>query len=263
MSTSQEIIDKAIQDSERLRATLKRRKSPQVRSAAEKSIVKATSLAWFNNYRVEVVKTIDSELLNPVDAIYKFLLDSSEKAASRNLFDGSLKKLKIALVGIRGYTLAPPSTPKQTTDQPPDFSKLVVDTKMRDVIENRWVECTRCISANAPLSATVMMGGLLEALLLGRINKETNKAPIFTAKSVPKDPAGKGLPMKEWTLRNYIDIAHELGWISQSAKDVGEVLRDYRNYVHPYKELSHGVTIRGADAVLFWEICKNITRQLL
>jgi len=54
-----------------------------------------------------------------------------------------------------------------------------------------------------------------------------------------------------------------LKWISQSAKDVGDVLRDFRNYVHPQKELSHGVIIIKDDAILFWEIAKNITRQIL
>jgi hypothetical protein len=70
-------------------------------------------------------------------------------------------------------------------------------------------------------------------------------------------------PLNEWTLKNYIDVGHDLGWISVSAKDVGEVLRDYRNYIHPYKQLSHGINLTTEDASLFWEISKNISRQVI
>jgi len=64
-------------------------------------------------------------------------------------------------------------------------------------------------------------------------------------------------------LKNYIDVAHELQWISESAKDVGVVLRDYRNFIHPQKELSHGVVLKSDDASILWEVAKSISKQLL
>jgi hypothetical protein len=48
-----------------------------------------------------------------------------------------------------------------------------------------------------------------------------------------------------------------------AAKDVSVVLRDYRNYIHPQKELSHGVSLTTPDAQILWEIGKSISRQLL
>ena len=107
------------------------------------------------------------------------------------------------------------------------------------------------------------MGGQLEALLLARVNRESDQAPIFKARTAPKNKAGQTRPLNEWMLNNYIEVAHELGWISVSARDVGAVLRDYRNYVHPFKQLSHGVHLTYADAALLWEITKNILRQVL
>ncbi|MBL8230659.1 MAG: hypothetical protein JNL98_19360 [Bryobacterales bacterium] len=64
-------------------------------------------------------------------------------------------------------------------------------------------------------------------------------------------------------LKSYIDVAHELSWISTSAKDVGVVLRDYRNYVHPQKEYSHGIVLTPEDARVLWDVAKTIVRQLL
>ena len=77
-------------------------------------------------------------------------------------------------------------------DAPPDFSPLA-NTDMQAVLVGRWTECIQCVGASAPMAATVMMGGLLETLLLARINVETNKAPIFTASSAPRDRAGKNV----------------------------------------------------------------------
>jgi hypothetical protein len=109
-----------------------------------------------------------------------------------------------------------------------------------------------------------MMGGLLEALFVSRANKMPDKSPLFKAKATPIDSqTRKPLQLKEWTLRPYVDVGHEMGWITKSGKDVAEVLRDYRNYIHPEKERSHGVMLTSADSTMFWEITKMLARQLL
>ena len=146
---------------------------------------------------------------------------------------------------------------------PPDFSPLVADAKMKRILEKRWEETQNCMAAGAHLAATVMMGGLLEGLLLARLNRLTDLRPVFTAAATPKDKAGKSLPLKEWTLQHYIEVAHELKWIGRSAKDVGVVLRDYRNYIHPQKELSHGVDIGLDDTVMFWSVVSNLAAQII
>ena len=87
---------------------------------------------------------------------------------------------------------------------------------------------------------------------------------MFKAKSAPKDKkTGDVLKLREWTLSNYIDVAHELGWISDTYKDVGAILRDYRNYIHPYKEYQHKKRITPDDSKMLWEIGKTIVRQIL
>ena len=120
------------------------------------------------------------------------------------------------------------------------------------------------MNGGANLAATVMMGGLLEALLLARVNLETDKKPIFTAKAAPKDKTtGKSHALKDWALKDYIDVAHELTWITKSAKDIGEVLRDYRNYIHPHKEHSHKVKLNSSDGLIFWGVTKSIATQVI
>jgi hypothetical protein len=64
-------------------------------------------------------------------------------------------------------------------------------------------------------------------------------------------------------LASYIDVGHDLKWISRSAKDVAAILRDYRNYIHPEKERSHGVVLTADDATMLWEVTKSLSRELL
>src|SRR5262249_7683631 len=151
-----------------------------------------------------------------------------------------LKTAKDALIAARAVIMLGPD-PQATIplEIPPDFSSLAADDKMKEILSRRWYECQRCIKAGAHLAATVMMGGLLEALFVARANRLDDKAPLFKATATPIDAkTKKPLALTEWTLRPYIDVGSELGWITRSGKDVAAVLRDYRNYVHPEKERS-------------------------
>jgi len=246
---------------DRLRARIKKIKAAQVRNSEDRAVIKATAFAWFRNHRSALLYGTDEHALDPVDSEYSFLADATERATARQTYIRELKALRTMLVALRPMFLAA-GTKTATLDRAPDFAQLVPDKTMQTILERRWAECVACIEGSAPMAATVMMGGLLETLLLSRVLREKDKGPIFGASTAPKD-RGKPLQLKEWGLRNFIDVAHELGWISQGAKDVGEVLRDYRNYVHPQKEYSHGVKLTIDDARLFWEIGKSISRQVI
>lgn len=265
MTTALTAIDSALAESERLRAVLKRNNAQkQVRASDERALAKATAFTWFHKHRPDIaVLDVISEL-NHIDQKYTSLLEASERHAMRTNYLDTLKDVKDLLIALRSKCV-PLSAPikHHTADQPPDFSPLIRDPDMQAILASRWNECVQCLRADAPLAATVMMGGLLEALLLARINRESNKTHIFTAKSAPKDKSGATKPLNEWMLKNYIEVSHDLKWITVSAKDVGETLRDYRNYIHPHKQLSHGINLTGDDAALLWEISKNISRQII
>jgi hypothetical protein len=64
-------------------------------------------------------------------------------------------------------------------------------------------------------------------------------------------------------LDSYIKVGHELRWITESAKDVADVLKEYRNYIHPEKERRHGVVLAFNDSMMFWSVTKELVRQLL
>ena len=263
MAGGMDTMTAALAEVDRLRSTLKKNKTTQVRAGDERSIAKATALAWFNGHQKTVPVTVGASALERVDALYQWVLDASDRATARSTYVTRLKELREALIALRKEGLAASVIRAGTTDQAPDFSTLTSDPKMQEILVDRWSECVQCIKAEAPLSATVMMGGLLETLLLGRENRESDKSPVFRAKSAPKDKSGKIKTLGEWMLKDYIGVAHDLKWITVSAKEIAEVLRDFRNYIHPHKQLAHGVQLSGDDAKLFWEVSKSIAVQVL
>jgi hypothetical protein len=264
MASARAELEFAMREVTQARKIVARGKTKQITAADDIDQLKAVAFAWFETHRPAVIAGSDSSLVVEVDAAYKTILSATSRAAARSTYLAALKDAKTALADALTNSAVPIATPRPTVDVPPDFSSLAADAKMQDILVRRWHECQVCVVAGAPLAATVMMGGLLEALCVARANKMPDKAPLFKAKATPIDPkTKKPLTLSEWTLRHYLDVAHELGWLTRSAKDVGEVLRDFRNYIHPQKEYSHGVVVSGTDAAMFWEIAKSLSRQVL
>lgn len=269
MTDGQRTIESAVAEAKNLSKVLGRQGSIQVKSDEEKQIVKATALAWFNNHRPIIITLLGDDQIKDIDALYRDLISAAGRATVRLKYLTSLKLINTRLGTLQAdhvIELAAAAVPAQTmtSDTVPKFDPLVADPKMQAILTRRWNECLICVKSGAPLAATVMMGGLLEGLLLAKINQLPNKAPVFAAAATPIDSkTGKALQLKEWGLKNYIDVAHELGWITKTTKDIGEIVRDYRNYVHPQKEFSHGITLESGDAHMLWEVAKSITLQLL
>jgi hypothetical protein len=267
MNVAQLAVDAAIKEAKNLRRIISNKSSLQVHSNTETKLIASTALSWFNNHRSGMKLAVGESDLASVDAEYKSMLVACEGAATRKVYLARLKMVTGQLVELkaeRALDFAALSAQPLTSDRPPAFATLILDPRMQEILLRRWAECIACVQTDAPLAATVMMGGLLEALLLARVNRESDKSKIFKAAGAPKDKkTGKTLPLNEWTLQHYITVAHELAWISRSAMDISEVLRDYRNYIHPQKQLSHDVFLKRVDAELFWDVCKSLSRQVI
>jgi hypothetical protein len=265
MKGSAEAVDEALEEVQKARKRVAKGRSKQVTKADEVDYLKAVSYAWFNTHRKVLLGANPQLPMEEVDSAYRKVLDSTARTAARTTYVEALRAAKRALAALRAQVLLGSSDPRSTgVSAPPDFSSIVADAQMQTILIERWGECQKCLASGAYLAATVMMGGLLEALLVARANQLSDKKPLFAAKSTPIDhKTKKPLPLPEWTLRPYIDVAHEIGWITRSGKDVAAVLRDYRNYVHPEKQRSHGIKLQEHDARMFWDVTRNLVGQLL
>lgn len=261
-----EAIDAAIGEVTNARKRVAKVTSTQVKKVDDVAMLKATAQTWFHTHRPAVVGGISDSSLATVDQHYTTILNATAKHAAKTTYLDALKDAKAALIAARSAALVAPAVAQvaNTDDLAPDFSPLAGNQEMRDILARRWHECARCVKADAHLAAIVMMGGLLEALFVARANRMTDKSPLTTATNAPKDKAtGKTTNYQEWMLDSYIKVGRELNWITESAKDVADKLKEYRNFVHPAKELRYGITLGFNDSSMFWQVTKALARQLL
>lgn len=263
MLNHHEEIDGAIAEINRIKKQLIKLRVRQIRNSEQRDLLKATALSWFRNHRKSATSSISPDLLAAIDRPYQRILDATERDSAKSSYVSAVQEAKDALLKARNEALVADPAP-QTADAPPDFAPLASDAIMQGILIRRWEECGRCLYARAPLAAIVMMGGLLEALFVSRANKLADKAILFASSAAPIDQkTKKHLDLRQWTLSPYIDVGYDLKWISRSAKDIAVVLRDYRNFVHPEKERSHGVFFSHDDAVMLWGVTKTLCRELL
>ena len=119
---------------------------------------------------------------------------------------------------------------------PPDFIALGLDMGVGELLDIRWREAQICVDNEAYLSATIVMGSLLEGLLLGVLMSRPEIAN--RSATAPKDQTGKVRNFPDWNLSQMIDVAHSVGWVDRDVKSFSHALREFRNLVHPYHQLA-------------------------
>ena len=147
-----------------------------------------------------------------------------------------------------------------------NVSKLEFENAISEVLQHRIDEIEKCFSGNAPLAVILLAGSTLEGVFLGLAMKYPRR--FNSARSSPKDGTGKVKEFRDWNLSGFIDVAKELGLIQHDTQKFSHSLRDFRNYIHPFKQMDVGFTPREHTAriclqvlkVAIYEINENINR---
>jgi hypothetical protein len=255
-------IELAIDSVVRLKKLLSQRQSKQVTAKDELLSIKAVTHTWFNTLRPTLNHPSSIVLLTPLNTAYNALLEFSDRFTNRSKYKTHLKDLKAELMRFRSQITVLISSGQITSHQKLDFSKLVTDKALLVIVDRRWDETRQCIE-DAPLAAIVMIGALLEALFLSRIQRAPSMAPLFKLKCTPKDKTGKPKELTTWTLNDYMNACFEMGWIRKPIKDIGAVLRDYRNLIHPREELRQKVSVNVDDAKMYWAVFTTMAEQIV
>jgi len=138
--------------------------------------------------------------------------------------------------------------------------KLDLDGVITEVLNIRLEEIKNCLSIKAPLAVIFLSGSTLEGVLLGIASKFPRE--FNQAKASPKDKEGKTLQFYQWTLSNFIDVAHEVGLLKEDVKKFSHSLRDFRNYIHPYEQVSARFNPDEHTAKISFHVLKAALFQL-
>lgn len=136
----------------------------------------------------------------------------------------------------------------------PHIHKLPVEAQAIPIIESRLAEARKALGAGAHLSVIFLCGSVLEAVLLGAAQKEPAK--FNQASASPKAKDGSVKQFQDWSLAQFIDVACEIDLLKPDVKKFSHGLRDFRNYIHPYAQLSSGFTPDEHTAKLCFQVLK-------
>ncbi len=94
-----------------------------------------------------------------------------------------------------------------------------------------------------------MAGSILEAILTDLLTRDTTISAKATSASAA--PPRKNLSKGEWRLHELIQVSFELSLLpSDRAESIDQILRDYRNFIHPVKETRAKHPCTEAEALL-------------
>ena len=137
---------------------------------------------------------------------------------------------------------------------------LGLEGVIADILNIRFQEIKKCLNADAPMSVIFLCGSTLEGILLGIALKFPREFNMSIA--APKDKEDKVKTFPNWTLNNLIDVACEVGFLNEDVKKFSHSLRDFRNYIHPYEQMSSNFNPDNHTAKISWHVLKAAIFQI-
>ncbi|MGA4860842.1 hypothetical protein [Streptomyces koyangensis] len=128
-------------------------------------------------------------------------------------------------------------------------SEVVSDPELAATVQLRLDEARTCYEHGAYTSAVIMLGSLLEGVL-------AHAAQVRAAGvSMPK-------PLPRMGLNDFVAFAYENRWIEHDAKLASQLVRHYRNLVHPLAEKRTGHSPNRDTVDMCWPVVNATLNDL-
>jgi hypothetical protein len=128
-------------------------------------------------------------------------------------------------------------------------TEVVSDPELAATVQLRLDEARTCYEHGAYTSAVIMLGSLLEGVLAHVAQDRT--AGVRMPKPLPK-----------MGLNDFVNFAYENKWIEHDAKLASELVRHYRNLVHPLAEKRTGHSPNRDTLDMCWPVVNATLNDL-
>ena len=141
-----------------------------------------------------------------------------------------------------------------------DLNRLNLQSSLIPIMESRIDEIRKSMANKLPLASIFLSGSTLEGVLLNLAS--TNPRQFNLSNAAPKNKENKVKMFSDWTLNNLIDVAFDLGYIKEDVKQFSHVLRDFRNYIHPFEQMSRNFFPDIHTAEICFQVLKAAIYQI-
>ena len=142
-----------------------------------------------------------------------------------------------------------------------DFCKAIFtiqDESMRNILLRDLQECAIAVVAGQDKLASIMCGSIIEALLIQKMRECGIEKYDLT--EIRKNAVS--CPICNMGLNELLYVANKEHLISSSCYHLGHYVRDYRNIVHPAKEVRMKEEISHETVLTMWTVLKQISSEL-
>jgi hypothetical protein len=127
------------------------------------------------------------------------------------------------------------------------MDQVVSDPALAKVIQQRLDEARLCHDGGAYIATIIMLGSLLEGVLLSAVEERLASPPRS---------------LDRMGLHELIELAHRHGWIQVDVKMGSELIRSYRNLVHPRAQVRMGAPPDADTVDICWPVVNATLNDL-
>ncbi|MGW6901486.1 hypothetical protein ACWGF2_33595 [Streptomyces sp. NPDC054919] len=129
------------------------------------------------------------------------------------------------------------------------MADIIDDPAMASLLQRRLDEARTCYANGAHVAAIIMLGSLLEGVLLTTV---LARNPSLLGNKSPDHVS----------LKILIDICRSAGWLDADVERYSHELREYRNFVHPHKEVREAHTPDRDTLDVSWSVVNAALNDL-
>lgn len=134
----------------------------------------------------------------------------------------------------------------------------IQDADIRDILLRDLKECVIAIATGQNKNATIMAGSIIEALLYAKLTDKCITSYIISTRSGTTNKA-----LKDMALADLLFVAEQEKLIKPNSIHLSHYVRDYRNFIHPAKEIRSTDNISQENVLIMWSILKRLINELL
>ncbi len=136
----------------------------------------------------------------------------------------------------------------------------IQDIDMRDILQRDMRECAIAVVAGQDKMATIMCGSIIEALLILQIKEKGFLK--YDISAISNSKKATNYPVSDMGLNELLYVADKESIIDKSNYHLGHYVRDYRNVVHPAKEIRMTQDINHGNVITMWAVLRRLVLDL-
>lgn len=146
----------------------------------------------------------------------------------------------------------------KTRDQLSGTFAFISNIELRTQLESDWQEANEVHQAKAWKSCVVLCGGILEGMLIDALQNRKEEASRSYKELKQKERPPN---ISRWSLQDMVDVAQDIGILGKGSFYLSHAIRQYRNLIHPAKQVAEGIEITEDSANIAISSIRTFIRE--